>query len=109
MLRFICLTATLVFLGASAVAQVYTPLQDCSLKYLGRNADQSIPGDPGALEGVVKQGLQGYSFSGRRVSGDNFISQNVWYFFLPTPLDPTSELDKRSPAIDLFQITCDSP
>jgi hypothetical protein len=90
--------------------------QDCTLQYLGRNASQSLPGEAGVV--VPEQFLDPPTSElmsepfylrltyGHRISGDAYQSTNIWRMYLATPLDPSSTVTERQPALDVFQITC---
>jgi len=76
--------------------------QECSISYLGRDAEHVPDGEPGGIDGVKKH----HSAYGERLSGDSYMRRNVWNLYIPVLLDATSYLDKRTPAIDVFRVNC---
>jgi hypothetical protein len=95
-------------------------LQNCEISYLGRNASQSLPGEPGAVtvpEMFLKpqtDARMGNPFFlrstyGERLTGDSYASTNKWRMYIATPLDSSSELEDKLPALDVFEISCTDP
>ena len=96
MYKITLLIFSLVVFGIPAQA-----VQTCVIKYLGRDADHILPGDPAGI--VIPPGDTRYVYHGHKQGEDEYNNPNIWEVIIPT--DFASD-DTIGPALDVFEFTC---